>query len=80
MATKEAIFCDWKPCSMLQKAVPLFLDPKWRPGEDIKFLVSDRASKGQLRPMYFSYCPFCGTRIRGNKDILGWVESLPKRR
>lgn len=79
MNVKDISFCDWKPCTMLQQAVVMFLDPAWRPGEDIRFKIMDRSIGGVARIVYLSYCPFCGTRIRNNKDVLGWVESLPRR-
>lgn len=73
-------FCDWEPCKLLQQAIVMFLDPEWRPGEDIRFKILDRTINGQPRPVYFTYCPFCGTRLRGNKEVVSWVRTAIRSR
>lgn len=66
-------FCDWVPCEMLQKAAHMFLPDDYRPGEEIRFLVKDKTLGGEVRAVYFTYCPFCGVRIRNNPDVIDWV-------
>ena len=71
-------YCDWVPCDLLQQAAHMFLPPDYKPGEDLHFLVKDKTLGGEARVVYFTYCPFCGVRIRRNPDILDWVSKLKR--
>jgi hypothetical protein len=71
-------FCDWEPCSWLQKFV-LSLLPKDRDLDTVQVEAFHRPSRvngkaGEIRRVTFYYCPFCGTRLTGNKEILEWIQ------
>lgn len=74
----SADFCDWEPCSWLQKYI-LGIMPKDRKADTIQGDMVQYPSKlngrvVQVRRVTFHYCPFCGTRIFENKEILEWVD------
>lgn len=71
-------FCDWAPCSLLQKFVVELLPKNRREGTVEGFIVVP-PMKANSRPeppkrVTFYYCPFCGTRLSENKEILGWIQ------
>lgn len=70
--------CDWEPCPWLKRLVESFtargskaavinLVPPTREG-------TEKAPLAPVIPLNLWYCPFCGTRIHDNKDILVWIE------
>lgn len=69
-------FCDWEPCKLLKQAIIHFLSSNYKPGEDIKFDMVDHRHAGKDRQVYLTYCPFCGTRVRGNPEIVKWAGRL----
>lgn len=69
-------FCDREPCEELKRALPRFLPRDWRSkskGESLKFQMVDQLS-GRPITVYLVYCPFCGTRLFENEDIMESVE------
>ena len=71
-------FCDWEPCTWLQKYVFSLL-PKDRSSDSVQVDALHRPHKangkvGEIRRVTFYYCPFCGTRLTGNKEILEWIQ------
>jgi hypothetical protein len=71
-------FCDWEPCSWLQKYVFSLL-PKDRSADTVQVDALRRPLRvngkaGEIRRVTFYYCPFCGTRLTGNKEILEWIQ------
>jgi hypothetical protein len=70
-------FCDWVPCSQLQRFVDQ-LAPKDRPSRSLQVLAYVPKSNPRVEPLRrvtFYYCPFCGTRIEGNKEVLDWIDT-----
>lgn len=72
-----ADYCDWEPCSWLQKFV-ISLLPRDRNDDTVQVDVIQRPSKinGRVevsRRMTFYYCPFCGTRLYENKEVMEWI-------
>ena len=71
-------YCDWEPCEWLQKFVMTLL-PKDRSEDSVQIDVTQKPSKlngrvEQLRCVTFYYCPFCGTRLHENKEIMEWIQ------
>ena len=69
-------FCDWVPCTSLQRLVDTLV-PRDRPSRVIQLLVyvpKTNPLKAPLKRVHFAYCPFCGTRIEGNKEVLDWID------
>lgn len=68
-------FCDREPCEGLKKALPRFLSSSWRlrnRNENLRVEILDQSSQEPIT-VYLVYCPFCGTRLTGNEDVLEWV-------
>lgn len=72
-------FCDWEPCSWLQKFVVNLL-PKDRNEDSVQVIAVTATAPAKpngkvdhLKRVTFYYCPFCGTRLSGNKEILDWI-------
>jgi len=70
-------FCDWGPCTWLQKFVTELM-PKDRKEGTVQVLVIVPVAKTNPRVepskrVTFYYCPFCGTRLSENKEILDWI-------
>jgi len=71
-------FCDWAPCGWLQKFVTGLM-PSDRVEGTVQILALVPASKTNARGepakrVTFYYCPFCGTRLSENKEILDWIQ------
>lgn len=69
-------FCDWEPCPWLKKLITRLLSAQ--KGEPFGLVVSPQKLNQPMvhgpQRLNLWYCPFCGTRIYDNKEILGWVE------
>lgn len=70
-------FCDWEPCLWLQKFV-VGLMPKDRNINTVQVLavvpvMKTTARVEPVKRVTFYYCPFCGTRLSENKEILEWI-------
>lgn len=71
-----AEFCDWEPCEFLGKFI-ISLLPVGRSARTVQALVVTAKSSARGDPpkrVTFYYCPFCGTRIHENKEILDWID------
>lgn len=69
-------FCDWVPCDFLQKFI-MSLMPGSRSPRTVQALVfhPKNSPKGEpAKLVTFYYCPFCGTRIHENKEVLDWID------
>jgi hypothetical protein len=69
-----ADYCDWDPCAFLQKLI-LDLMPNDRGADTVQVLTlgQSKGSPLSLKRVTLYYCPFCGTRLHGNKEILSWA-------
>ena len=73
-------FCDWEPCKFFKKALhevvpisrPISTEPAPDKGPPVLAVIGN---DGRVRVMNLWYCPFCGTRVYDNKDVLEWAES-----
>lgn len=70
-------FCDWEPCHWLQKFVMSML-PKDRTAfsvqaDTLNVPLKSTDKTRTVKRVTFYYCPFCGTRLVGNKEILAWI-------
>lgn len=74
-------FCDWEPCHLLQKLIKKFaLKPGDAPSTRILMLrPGNRAADEPPQVLTLYYCPFCGTRISDNKEILDWLVANGRR-
>ena len=72
-----ASYCDWEPCTWLQKFVTDLMPKDVSPDTvQIRTMTPLNRCKKKTAPVQtvtFYYCPFCGTRLSGNKEILEWV-------
>lgn len=76
-------FCDWEPCVALQEALHKFLPDNTKRGEEIKFYIETKAAHSRATRHFLVqmlYCPFCGTRLKDNKDIIEWVDKFSRNR
>lgn len=65
-------FCDWEPCTWLQKLFEGNIDngdPK-----TISITVLPKNKKAKPRTLTLWYCPFCGTRVHDNREIHKWLD------
>ena len=69
-------FCDWEPCHWLKKFIEQKMDDGLR--GTISFDVVQRSRKSKTRKVHLWYCPFCGTRIHNNPEVMKWVEENRK--
>lgn len=69
-------FCDWEPCVWLKR----FFDHKLDDGKqgEVSMTIVVRSRKAKTKTITFWYCPFCGTRIHNNKEVLRWIEDNRK--
>lgn len=68
-------FCDWEPCELLKQFVKRFALPRRDP-TTVQALVFKPGSDVFEEPMKittFYYCPFCGTRMHNNREVLEWI-------
>lgn len=63
-------YCDWEPCHWLKK----FIEAKLDEGQKaVSASIVSKSKKPKAFRVFFWYCPFCGTRLHDNKDVLGWI-------
>ena len=73
-------FCDCEPCGLLLKFMEQQLTMMSPSRLGLQILVLQRptqkggAVKKPARIVTLVYCPFCGTRIDENKEILAWID------
>lgn len=72
-------FCDWAPCMWLQRLLATMM-PRDRAIDSVQVLVLGPPTKnsgraGELKRVTLYYCPFCGTRLSENKEILEWIQN-----
>jgi hypothetical protein len=73
-------FCDKEPCTLLQKFVLAKLTMLDKESGLLSSLVLPNPTKaGAKQPVapyevIFHYCPFCGTRLLDNEDVIEWLE------
>lgn len=70
-------YCDWTPCKWLQKTFSSKMVVRSK-DKSIQLLVSKPRGNEPAKKVTLWYCPFCGTRLYDNKDILEWVEERLK--
>lgn len=71
-------YCDWEPCHWLKK----FIEQKMDDGTEgtVSMDVVQRSRrKEKTRKLHLWYCPFCGTRLHDNKEVMKWVEDNRKK-
>ena len=66
-------YCDRSPCNLLQKFIEeVAAHPQ--PGATVQAKVVPRGhSPKKLKLVTFYYCPFCGTRLDENEEVLKWI-------
>lgn len=74
-----SVFCDRNPCDNLKSGIIHFIDLSLATKNNkLAINVKDHIKSqdlgpDMLRPVVIKYCPFCGTRLENNLDIVGWV-------
>jgi thiol-disulfide isomerase/thioredoxin len=66
-------YCDRSPCNLLQKFIEeVAAHPQ--PGATVqaKVVPHGRTPK-KLSLVTFYYCPFCGTCLDANEEVLKWI-------
>jgi hypothetical protein len=66
-------FCDWEPCGLLQEFIKKYALPLHPPATVQGVFVPAAGKLAQPKILTFYYCPFCGTRLHNNKEILEWI-------
>jgi hypothetical protein len=70
-------YCDWEPCRLLQKFIRELATTPRSPATVQALVFAPKTDMGKvpLRLLTFYYCPFCGTRLDKNEEILRWIET-----
>ena len=76
---KAGDFCDWVPCVWLQEFVTQLM-PKDRARGTVQILAlvppeKTNARTESVKRVTLYYCPFCGTRLSENPEILKWIQN-----
>lgn len=70
---KDQSFCDWEPCRLMQEFIKKYALPQRPPATVQSLICHPRKTSIPNRILTFYYCPFCGTRLHDNKEILEWI-------
>jgi hypothetical protein len=68
-------YCDRSPCRLLQKFIEDVAIPAKPPATVQALIMPSERSREELKLTTFYYCPFCGTRLHGNEEVLKWMAS-----